>query len=159
QTRSLRSGLHDAMAYNAVRVGDYPTALTHLQRTVDLDTASQKPIDSVTLVHNIASMFALAGATDEAQRLTLIHRNLSDRTGIPVTRFFTDLLCAKVRYLNHDYAAAVACADEGRAVAAAPAEYMPRLLVVRLHALARLGRAADARTALTELRTMASERG
>ncbi|MFT3728261.1 MAG: ATP-binding protein [Terricaulis sp.] len=159
QTRSLRSGLHDAMAYNALRVGDYPTALSHLQRTVDLDTASHKPIDGVVLVNNIASMFALAGATDEAQRLTLIHRELANRTGMPVMRFFADMLCAKVRYLNHDYAAAVECADEGRAIAVAPPEYLPRLLVYRLHALARLGRAADARTALNQLRTLASERG
>jgi signal transduction histidine kinase len=158
-TRSLRSGLHDAMAYNAVRVGDYPTALTHLQRTVDLDTASDKPIDGVTLVNNIASMFALAGATEEAQRLTVIHRTLADRTGMPVMRFFADLLCAKVDYLNHDYAGAVRCGNEGRTLAVAPPEYMPRLLVYRLHALARLGNAAEARAALTELRTIAAERG
>src|SRR5262249_31942889 len=60
---------------------------------------------------------------------------------------------------NRDYAGAVQCADEGRAIAVAPPEYMPRLLVFRLHALARLGRAADARAALTELRTLAGERG
>jgi hypothetical protein len=39
ETRALRSGLHDAMAYNSVRVGDYETALTHLERTVELDHA------------------------------------------------------------------------------------------------------------------------
>jgi signal transduction histidine kinase len=159
ETRSLRSGLHDAMAYNAVRVGDYPTALNHLQHTVDLDTASGKPIDGVVLVNNIASMFALAGANEEAMRLTQIHRTLAERTGIPAMRFFADLLCAKVRYLNRDYATAVRCADEGRGIASAPPEYMPRLLVYRLHALARLGRSAEARAALTELQKLAGERG
>ena len=97
-------------------------------------------------------MFALAGATDEAARLAAIHRTLADRTGMPVMRFFADLLCAKVNYLAHDYAGAVRCGDEGRALAVAPPEYMPRLLVYRLHALARLGDAAEARAALTQLR-------
>src|SRR6185295_2736283 len=98
-TRSLRSGLHDAMAYNAVRVGDYPTALEHLERTVELDTASDKPIDGGVIVNNIASMFALAGATENATRLTDIHRRLTDHSGVPVMQFFTNLLCAKVKYL------------------------------------------------------------
>ncbi len=158
-TRSLRSGLHDAMAYNAVRVGDYPTALEHLERTVELDTASNKPIDGVVIVNNIASMFALAGATENAARLADIHRRLSEHSGIPAMRFFTDLLCAKVKYLGHDYAGAVQCADEGRRVAHAPAEYMTRLLVFRLRSLARLNRAQEARAAITELRAMAALRG
>jgi signal transduction histidine kinase len=158
-TRSLRSGLHDAMAYNAVRVGDYPTALEHLERTVELDTASNKPIDGGVIVNNIASMFALAGATENAARLTDIHRRLTDHSGVPVMQFFTNLLCAKVKYLGHDYAGAVQCADEGRHVANAPTEYMARLLVFRLRALARLNRAEDARAELTELRGMAASRG
>ncbi len=158
-TQSLRSGLHDAMAYNAVRVGDYPTALEHLQRTVELDTASEKPIDGAVIVNNIASMFALAGATENAARLAAIHRTLSERAGIPTGRFFTDLLCAKVKYLGRDYDGAVQCADEGRRVASAPPEYMTRLLVFRLRALARLNRAEQARAAIAELRTLAASRG
>jgi signal transduction histidine kinase len=158
-TRSLRSGLHDAMAYNAVRVGDYPAALEHLERTVELDTASNKPIDGAVIVNNIASMFALAGATENAARMADVHRRLTDRSGISVMQFFTDLLCAKVKYLGHDYAGAVQCADGGRHVANAPPEYMTRLLVFRLRALARLNRAGDARAALVELRSMAASRG
>jgi tetratricopeptide (TPR) repeat protein len=158
-TRSLRSGLHDAMAYNAVRVGDYPTALEHLERTVELDTASNKPIDGSVIVNNVASMFALAGATENAARMADIHRRLTDHSGIPVMQFFSDLLCAKVKYLGHDYAGAVQCADEGRHVANAPPEYMTRLLVFRLRALARLNRAQDARTEFVELRAMAASRG
>jgi signal transduction histidine kinase len=159
ETQSLRSGLHDAMAYNAVRVGDYPTALEHLERTVELDTASDKPIDGGVIVNNIASMFALAGATENAARLADIHRRLTDHSGVPVMQFFTNLLCAKVKYLGQDYAGAVRCADEGRHVANAPTEYMARLLVFRLRALARLNRAQEARAALTELRAMAASRG
>jgi signal transduction histidine kinase len=158
-TRSLRSGLHDAMAYNAVRVGDYPAALEHLERTVELDTASNKPIDGAVIVNNVASMFALAGATENANRLADIHRTLTMRAAIPVGRFFTELLCAKVKFLDRDYEGAVRCADEGRHVANAPAEYMTRLLVYRLRALARLDRAEGARAALTELRTLAASRG
>jgi signal transduction histidine kinase len=158
-TRSLRSGLHDAMAYNSVRVGDYPTALEHLERTVELDTASNKPIDGAVIVNNIASMFALAGATENAERLAEIHGALTAHSGIPAMRFFSDLLCAKVKYLARDFAGAVQCADDGRSMANAPPEYLTRLLVFRLRSLARLNRAEQARAAMTELRAMAGSRG
>lgn len=158
-TRSLRSGLHDAMAYNAVRIGDYSAALDHLERTVDIDTAAGRPIDGVVIVHNLASMMALAGAREESLRMAAIHTELAARTGLPVMRFFGSLLCAKVHFLAEDYEAAIRCADEGRTIAGAPPEYMTRLLVFRVHALARLNRGAEARTALTELRALAAERG
>ncbi|WP_395646765.1 ATP-binding protein [Terricaulis sp.] len=158
-TRSLRSGLHDAMAYNAVRIGDYNAALEHLERTVELDTAAGKPVDGVVIVHNVASMMAQAGAREESLRLVAIHSELAARTGLPVMRFFGSFLCAKVHFLAQDYAAAVRCADEGRAIDEAPPEYMTRLLVFRLHALARLNRGTEARAALSELRTLAAERG
>ena len=158
-TRSLRSGLHDAMAYNAVRVGDYATALYHLERTVELDTASGKPIDGAVLINNIASMMAQAGARDEALRLVDIHRRVADRSRLASSRFFASLLCAKVNFLAANYAASVECADLARTIEGAPAEYMPRALVFRVHSLARLGRGADARAAMQELRALAAERG
>lgn len=158
-TRSLRSGLHDAMAYNAVRVGDYPTALYHLERTVELDTASGKPIDGAVLINNIASMMAQSGARDEALRLVDIHRRVADRSRLASSRFFASLLCAKVNFLAGNYAASVECADLARTIDGAPGEYMPRALVFRVHALARLGRGADARAAMQELRALAAERG
>jgi signal transduction histidine kinase len=158
-TSSLRSGLHDAMSYNAVRVGDYRGALEHIEKTVDLDSAAGRPIDGLTIVNNIASMFALAGANAEAMQLTAIHTRLAARVGTPAVRFFADLLCAKVHYLAGDYETAVRCGDDGRAIAGAPPEYMTRLLVFRLSALARMNRAADARAALTQLRSMAASRG
>lgn len=158
-TRSLRSGLHDAMAYNAVRIGDYSTALEHLERTVDIDTAAGRPIDGAVIVHNLASMMALAGAREESLRMTAIHTELAEHSGLPVMRFFGNLLCAKVHFLAQDYASAIRCADEGRAIAEAPPEYVTRVLVLRLHALARLNRGIEARAALTELRTLAAQRG
>jgi signal transduction histidine kinase len=158
-TRPLRSGLHDAMAYNSVRIGDYETALYHLERTVELDTAAGRPVDGAVLVHNIATMFAQSGAREESLRLAAIHRTLSDRIGTPASRFFTNLLCTKVSFLAQQYEAALECANAGRAMAEAPPEYLTRLLVFRVQALARLGRGEDARAAMTELRTIAAERG
>ncbi len=159
ESRPLRSGLHDAMAYNSVRVGDYETALYHIERTVELDTASNRPVDGAVIVNNIASMFAQSGAVAESQRLVAIHRTLSERIGQPVNIFFTSLLCAKVNFLARDYAASLRCANEGRAVADAPPEYLTRLLTFRVHALARLGHGADARQAMNEIRAIARERG
>ncbi len=158
-TRTLRSGLHDAMAYNAVRIGDYPTALYHVERTVELDTAVGKPIDGAVIVNNSATMFAQSGATAESLRTVAIHRRIAERTGAPVMRFFANLLCAKAHFLAGSYATAVACADEGRDITAAPPEYLTRLLVFRLHALARLNRGLEARAALDELRALAAARG
>ncbi len=158
-TRTLRSGLHDAMAYNAVRIGDYDSGVQHLQRTVELDTASGKPIDGVVIVNNIASMMAQAGAIEEAQRLVTIHRGLANQTGMPVMQFFASLLCAKVHFLAHDYATALQCAETGSRLSDAPPEYMTRLLVYRVQALARLNRGDEARAALQQMRQMAAARG
>ncbi|NWG55000.1 MAG: hypothetical protein HXY28_14910 [Hydrogenophilaceae bacterium] len=159
ETRPLRSGLYDAMSYNSVRVGDYDGALSHLERTVELDLASGRPIDGAVLINNVASMLAQAGAFDAAKRLTLLHRNLAIRSHSPAQAFFSALLCAKVYFLAGEYGAALHCAEEGRKVADAPPEYLSRLLVYRVQALARLGRGADARSALNELRALAARRG
>jgi signal transduction histidine kinase len=158
-TRTLRSGVHDAMAYNSVRVGDYETAMYHLERTVELDLASGRPVDGVVLVNNIAVMFAMAGATEEALRMVRIHGALAERVGSPSARFFSNLLCARVSASAQDYAGALRCAEAGRAIAGAPVEYMPRLLFYRIRALARLGHGAEARTAFDELSALAAERG
>ncbi|MGD9965997.1 MAG: sensor histidine kinase [Hyphomonadaceae bacterium] len=159
ETRPLRSGLHDAMAYNSIRVGDYETALTHLERTVELDTLAGRPIDGAVIINNVAGMFAQAGAAEESIRLARIHRNVASTADDPQLEFFTGLLCARVHFLAGDYTIALHCADAARAVAGAPPEYLTRLLVFRVHALARLGLGAEARAAMAELRRMAAERG
>lgn len=159
ETRALRSGLHDAMAYNSVRVGDYETALTHLERTVELDRLAGRPIDGATIINNIAGMFAQAGAADESIRLARIHRSVVGTLNDPTAQFFTGMLCARVHFLAGDYATSIHCADEARQIEGAPTEYLTRMLVFRVHALARLGRGAEARTAMQELRHMAAERG
>ncbi len=158
-TRALRSGLHDAMAYNSIRVGDYETALYHLERTVELDTAAGRPVDGFTLVYNLATMFAQAGATEESLRLVGLSRDLARRADSPTRRFFSALLCAKVYFLAREYGAALRCADEGRGIDEAPREYFTRLLVHRVHAQARLGRGPEARASMDELRALATERG
>ncbi|MBL8546470.1 MAG: hypothetical protein JNL81_08395 [Hyphomonadaceae bacterium] len=159
ETRPLRSGLHDAMAYNSVRVGDYETALTHLERTVELDTLASRPIDGAVIINNIAGMFAQAGAAEESIRLARIHRNVVGAINDPTSQFFTGMLCARVHFLAGDYPSALHCADEAGKIEGAPVEYLTRMLVYRVHALARLGRGADARAAMQELRHMAAERG
>jgi signal transduction histidine kinase len=158
-TATLRSGLHDAMAYNAVRVGDYETALQHLERTVELDTSVGRPVDGAVIINNLAGMFALAGATDAALRLVDIHESVVQRTGMPNLEFFGYLICARVNFIARHYEDSVRCANSGRAMAAAPPEYMPRLLIHRVHALARLGHGAESRAQLNELRAIAAERG
>jgi signal transduction histidine kinase len=69
------------------------------------------------------------------------------------------MLCARVHFLAGDYPIAVHCADEARKIEGAPVEYLTRMLLFRVHALARLGQAAEARAAMQELRGMAAERG
>ncbi|MGD9979834.1 MAG: sensor histidine kinase [Hyphomonadaceae bacterium] len=159
ETRPLRSGLHDAMAYNSVRVGDYETALYHLERTVQLDTLAGRPVDGAVIINNVAGMFAQAGAAEESIRLARIHRNVVGATDDPSLQFFTGMLCARVHFLAGDYTIALHCADQARSIEGAPVEYITRMLVFRVHALARLGRAAEARSAMQELRRMAAERG
>ncbi|ANP46670.1 ATP-binding protein [Candidatus Viadribacter manganicus] len=159
ETRPLRSGLHDAMAYNSVRVGDYETALTHLERTVELDTLAHRPVDGAVIINNIAGMFAQAGAAEESIRLVRIHRNVVSNGADPTMLFFTGMLCARVHFLAGDYPTALHCADESRNIEGAPVEYITRVLMYRVHALARLGHGEEARASMQELRRMAAERG
>ncbi|MEZ5995656.1 MAG: HAMP domain-containing sensor histidine kinase [Hyphomonadaceae bacterium] len=159
ETRALRSGLHDAMAYNGLRVGDFNGALDHMERTVELDIASGRPIDGLVLINNIATMFGLAGAHEQALSLAAIHAALSSRTDDPTAAFFTGMLCAKANFLAGRYERAVECADSARGAPAASAEYLPRVLLYRLNALARLGHGPEARSAMAELRQIAAERG
>lgn len=158
-TLSLRSGLHDAMSYNAIKIGDYDAAINHLQRTVELDTTAGRPVDGQTIVHNIVSMLALGGAEDAALRLLPLYTQMAQRSGSPADRFFAELLCAKVNFAAYNFERALSCANAGRAIAEAPPEYMPRLLTFRLHALARLGHGREARRALDQLRAIAQSRG
>ncbi len=158
-TRALRSGLHDAMAYNALRVADYDTAITHLERTVALDIAAGRPVDGLVLINNVATMMAQARAHEQALALVRIHGALSDRAGLASSRFYANMLCARVSFLAGEYEAALRCAEAGRNAAGASDEYLPRLLLFRLHALARLNRGADARAAYQELSALAGERG
>lgn len=156
---ALRSGLHDAMSYNAIGIGDYDAAVIHLERTVDLDTAAGRPVDGLTAVGNIVTMLAQAGASDAALRLLRVHADLTARTKTPTDRFFDNLLCARVNFLAHRYAQAVSCARAGETLADAPPEYATRLLIYQVHALARLGDGHAARRALQDLRELAASRG
>ncbi len=157
-TLSLRSGLHDAMSYNAIKIGDFDSAITHLQRTVELETAAGRPIDGIVVVNNVVSMLAQSGNTDAALRLLEVHRQMAQHSASPVNLFFADLLCARVNFSARNFMRALTCANNGRANAEAPPEYAPSLLTFRLHALARLGRGREARQALQELRALALSR-
>ncbi|MDX2275875.1 MAG: ATP-binding protein [Hyphomonadaceae bacterium] len=156
---SLRSGLHDAMSYNAIAIGDYETAVTHLERSVELDTEIGRPVDGLVVINNIVTMLSEAGATDAALRLLPLHAHLSARSHSQYDAFFANLLCARVNFIAGRYAQALTCADAGRNNAEAPPEYMTRLLIYRVHALARLGRGRDARQAIDDLRQVAATRG
>ena len=156
---TLRSGLHDALAYTSVRIGDAESGLDHLARGVELDTAAGKPIDGLTIIYDVASMLADSQMTDAALRVATMHRETASRSVTPANRFFANLLCAKVNFAAHNFRAAVRCANAGRAIEGAPREYITRLLVYRAGALARLGHGGASRQALDELRAIAAQRG
>ncbi|MGE0597556.1 MAG: sensor histidine kinase [Hyphomonadaceae bacterium] len=158
-TQTLRSGLHDAMAYNAIKIGDFETAMTHLERTVELDSEFGKPVDGLTIMHNITIMLANAGATEASLRMADLHAQLSARSGVQANRFFSGMLCARVYFAADDFAHALSCADNAVAIAGAPPEYLTRVLIYRVHALARLDRGREARRAWEELQAVAAQRG
>ncbi|MBT9446321.1 MAG: hypothetical protein IV086_11530 [Hyphomonadaceae bacterium] len=157
-TSSLRSGLQDAMSYNAMKIGDNDAAVTHLLRSIELDAAAGRPVDGVTAAYNVVGMLAGSGATDAALRLYRTQTELARRSGSKVEAFFSNLLCARVNFAARRYATALACAEAGRRVASAPPEYFVSILTLRVHALARLGRGREARQALRELRALSASR-
>jgi signal transduction histidine kinase len=156
---TLRSGLQDALSYVSIRIGDVESGIDHMQRSVELDEGSGKPIDGFTVIYNIASILADRQLTEPSLRMAAIGREIAARSGQADTRYFGELLCARVSLAAHEYAQTVRCADEGHAIAGAPQEYMPRLMILRARALARLGEGHAARQALSELRVLAASRG
>ena len=154
----LRSGLHDALAYNAMRLGDYESTIEHLERTVDLDLAARRPIDGLTILYNVAGAMAGNGLADDAARIEAINRRLSE-SGSDTDHFHALALCARVNLAAGDPRLALSCANHARTLSGAPAEYVPRLLLLRVQALARLRRAQEARATIVELRAIASQRG
>jgi signal transduction histidine kinase len=158
-TYSLRSGLHNALSYNASRIGDHEAALYHLQRNVELANADGNPIDGFMVINNAAVMLGQAREFVTALRLVDIHTRLSSRNGAPVPSFQSNQLCARINLLAGNNSAALQCANRGLAIQAEiPSQFMQRMLVNRLHALARLHQGAAARRAMTELREVAAER-
>jgi signal transduction histidine kinase len=158
-TYSLRSGLHNAMSYNTSRVGDHEAALYHLQRNVELANADGNPIDGLMVINNAAVMLGQAREYDAALRLVDIHTRLADRSGASVPRFQSNLLCARINLLAGNAGPALQCANRGLALRGQiPSQFMQRMLVNRLHALARLRQGAAARQAMTQLRQLAAER-
>ena len=158
-TASLRAGLHNAMTYNASRIGDNSTALYHLQRNVEFTLQAGVPVDGLMVLNNDAVMLGQAGETDAARRVVAIHSQMAERSGVPRMMFLSAQLCARVSLIADDPANALRCADHAMTMlAVASPEYVKRVKLYRLQALARLGRGADARAAMAEMREMAASR-
>jgi signal transduction histidine kinase len=154
----LRSGLHDALAYNAMRLGYYESMFEHLERTVDIDVAAGRPVDGFNILYNVAAAMAGDGRPQPALQIEQIYRRLSE-SGSRADLFHALALCSRVNSAAGRYSVALACADRALTIAEAPVEYVPRLLLCRAQTLARLGRAREARAAIDELREIAAQRG
>ncbi|MES1200763.1 MAG: ATP-binding protein [Pseudomonadota bacterium] len=157
--QTLRSGLQDSLAYVSIRIGDFESGYEHMERSIDMDIAAGKPIDGMTVIYNISSMLADSQMSEASLRIAAIDDVLAARSDDVDSRFYAKLLCARVHFAASDYAGAVRCAEEGRAMHSAPPEYVTRLLVIRTRALARLGEGHAARRAIDELTQIAASRG
>ena len=129
-TYSLRSGLHNAMSFNASRIGDYAMVMQHLQRNVELSDAAGNPVDGFSGRQQRGGGACTIGPDEAAQRVARIHADMSTRSNMISQRFNSNLLCSRVNFLAGDITGSLACADAALQLrAAASPEYMKRILV------------------------------
>ncbi|MDO9224100.1 MAG: ATP-binding protein [Caulobacter sp.] len=155
---SLRVGLSDAWAYAALEMEDLPTFIEQVEAGVAAAAQTEQPYDGMTALYNLASLSSRQGHAAEAARLLERYQLLALATFDPTEIYWANELCSSVSRDAGDYARARVCAEQALAHNDISPEHEPKIMLTRVIALARLGRATEARSRLTEVTALALRR-
>jgi len=156
---SLRLGLADAWAYAALEMEDLPAFIEQVEAGVAAAARTEQPYDGMTTLYNLASLSSRQGHRAAAARLLDRYRRLALATFDPTEIYWANELCANISSDAGDYARALTCANQALAHRDISPEHQPKVMLARVIALARLGRAAEARARLGEVTALARQRG
>ncbi|HRD29203.1 MAG TPA: ATP-binding protein, partial [Caulobacter sp.] len=156
---ALKLGLADAGAYASRELGDLPAFIDNIDIGIAATLATDQPIDGRTALYNLTVLSSSQGRNALAERLLQQYRRLADETGNGIEIGWANELCAKIKSANRRYAAALQCAAAALTNPDIAAEHRPKVMLLEVIALARLGRPAEARRQLQALTDLARERG
>ncbi|MFA7261446.1 MAG: ATP-binding protein [Caulobacter sp.] len=159
QAAPLKLGLADAGAYAARELGDLPAFIDNIEIGIAATRTTDQPIDGRTALYNLTVLSSAQGRSALAERLLQQYRRLADATSDATEIGWANELCAKIKTADKSYADALACAGAALANPEIASEHRPKVMLLEVIALARLGRPTEARGQLTALMALARERG
>jgi signal transduction histidine kinase len=156
---ALRLGLADAGAYASRELNDLPAFIDNVEIGIRATRQAHQPIDGRTALFNLATLTSAQGRVDLSKRLLEQYQRLADATGDHIEIGWANELCAKINIAAGGYAAALGCAEAALTNPDIAPEHRPRVMLIQVVALARLGRPVEAREQLGALTAVARERG
>ncbi|MBI5941941.1 MAG: response regulator [Caulobacterales bacterium] len=156
---ALRLGLADAGAYASRELNDLPAFIDNIEIGIKATQQAHQPIDGRTTLFNLTILTSAQGRVDLSKRLLEQYQRLAAATGDHIEIGWANELCAKVNIAGGGYAAALGCAEAALTNADIAPEHRPKVMLIQVMALARLGRPVEARKQLGALTALARERG
>jgi len=149
---AVLSGIHDAWAYVSLDTGDYKSAIEQTRLSLHYAQAGGAPVDGISILYNLALIASDQGKHAAARDFALTEAGLARKTGIPEEAFYASFLCAAIEEAAKNYVAAESCARDAVVNPAAVEDFIVSAKGRLATALAKLGRAGEARAILDELK-------
>ena len=156
---ALRLGLADAGAYASRELNDLPAFIDNVEIGIKATQQAHQPIDGRTTLFNLTILTSAQGRVALSNRLLKQYQRLAAATGDNIEIGWANELCAKVNIAGLGYAAALDCAEAALTNPDIAPEHRPKVMLIQVMALARLGRPIEARKQLAAVTTLARDRG
>ena len=155
---ALKLGLADAGAYAARQLNDLPAFIDNIDIEIAAAAATDQPLDGRTALYNLTVLSSTLGHDALASELLKQFQRLSNATGDATEIAWANEVCATVKIGARAYNEALQCAQAALAYPDMAPEHRPKVMLIEVKALARLGRPAAARRELVALQALASRR-
>lgn len=156
---ALKIGLADAGAYASRQLNDLPAFIDNIDIEIAAAAKTDQPLDGRTALYNLTILTSNLGRDAIAADLLKQFQRLSAATGDQTEIAWANEVCATVKIGARVYDEALRCAEAALAYPDMAPEHRPKVMLIEVTALARLGRPAEARRRLTELQALARKRG
>ena len=156
---ALKMGLADAGAYASRELGDLPAFLDNVDLQIRVSPGTMQPLDGRTALYNMAILTSSLGRDALATQLMQQFQRLSVATGNEIEIGWANELCATVLSRARAFDEALTCAQDALANPGIAPDHRPKVMLIEVAALARMGRSGEARRRYEGLRALADRRG
>lgn len=147
-----QASIHDAWAYASLAAGDFASAIEQTRLSLDLTIEAGAPVDGISILYNLALIASDQEEHSAAERFAAMEQALARKTGIGEEEFYASYLCAMIADAARNYPKAEACARDAVASPDVIEDYRASAKGLLAGALAKNGRAREARRLLEEIR-------